>query len=46
MSSAHAVPAAAMRPRRRTGAVLRALLAGLNKLLSLGDFTRGDILRD
>jgi hypothetical protein len=46
MTSAQACPAAARPPRRLLGSALRRLLAGLNKLLSLGDFSRGDILRD
>lgn len=46
MTSAQASPAAARPPRRPLRSALRRLLASLNKLLSLGDFARGDVFRD
>jgi hypothetical protein len=45
-SGAGAYPANRERRTNRLGAMLRGLLAGLNKLLDPGDFSRGEVCRD
>lgn len=39
-------PAKQARPAKRPRSAVRILLAGLNRLLELSDFSRGDIFRD